>query len=72
MELACSVDGLNGKWQSANAARGEQTNNAEYLRICWGIKPPLLPDKPVAITRPTHRTPYMPILKSIWIQKHHR
>ena len=33
------------------AARGEQIkqNNAEYLWICCGIKPPLLPNKPVLI-----------------------
>jgi hypothetical protein len=35
---------------AAIAARGQeiQTNSAEYLWICRGIKPPLLPDKPLA------------------------
>jgi len=35
---------------AAIAARGKQikANTAEYLWICRGIKPPLLPDKPVA------------------------
>jgi len=34
---------------AAIAPRGEQikTNNAEYLWICCGIRPPLLPNKPV-------------------------
>jgi hypothetical protein len=34
---------------AAIATRGEQikTNNAEYLWICCGIRPPLLPNKPV-------------------------
>jgi hypothetical protein len=32
------------------AARGEQIklNSAEYLWVCKGIKPPMLPDKPIA------------------------
>ena len=35
---------------AAIPARGEQikTNSAEYLWVCRGIRPPLLPDKPVA------------------------
>jgi hypothetical protein len=35
---------------AAVAARGEQikTSSAEYLWICKGIKPPMLPDKPIA------------------------
>ena len=35
---------------AAIAARGEQikTSSAEYLWICRGIKPPMLPNKPVA------------------------
>jgi len=39
---------------AAIAARGEQikTNSAEYLWVCRGIKPPLLPDKPV-VTNPS-------------------
>jgi hypothetical protein len=40
---------------AAIAARGEQikTHSAEYLWICRGIKPPLLPpDKPIAQPRP--------------------
>jgi hypothetical protein len=38
----------------AIAARTEeiQTNSAEYLWICRGIKPPLLSDKPPAQLRP--------------------
>jgi hypothetical protein len=34
---------------AAIATRGEQikTNSGEYLWICCGIKPPLLPNKPV-------------------------
>jgi hypothetical protein len=39
---------------AAIAARGEQikTNSAEYLWICRGIKPALLPpDKPVVVAR---------------------
>jgi hypothetical protein len=35
---------------AAIGARAEEIkqNSAEYLWICRGIKPPLLPDKPVA------------------------
>jgi hypothetical protein len=35
---------------TAVATRGEQikTNSAEYLWLCRGLKPPLLPDEPVA------------------------
>ena len=35
----------------AIAARGEQIKqaSAEYMWICRGIKPPPLPDKPVAV-----------------------
>jgi hypothetical protein len=35
---------------AAIGARGQeiQTNSAEYLWVCRGIKPPMLPDKPVA------------------------
>jgi hypothetical protein len=38
---------------AAAAPSGEQikTNSAEYLRICRGTRPPLLPDKPVVTDR---------------------
>jgi hypothetical protein len=44
---------------TALAARAEQIkqNSAEYLWICRGIRPPLLPDKPVLTdpsVDPTH------------------
>jgi hypothetical protein len=40
---------LSNLWRGRALARAVSPNSAEYFRICRGIKPPLLPDKPVAV-----------------------
>jgi len=48
---AVSVPNETNKEQiAALGTRGEQikTNSAEFLWVCRGIKPPLLPDRPLA------------------------
>ena len=44
---------MNKERLDAIAVRGEQikTQSAEFLWICFGVRPPLLPDKPVIADR---------------------